>query len=211
MGRFGFRRGRKRRLLAWCCAVLAVATAALTVYSSRWYWRWAREFGPLSVSLSGADAQCSIWIATKTGVMGSYDVGWHASRAPAEADTPLVGKLLGGSWRWLMAPGGNEVLPPRHYAVWYVPGVIQYDHNDGMWADGGVARDLSFILWPLPVLLAAGAWLLFPWARRAKRAAEGQCRRCSHSLVGLDAPDGRVRCPECGAKNAAPALTRRDS
>jgi hypothetical protein len=81
-----------------------------------------------------------------------------------------------------------------------------------MWADGGVARELSFVLWPLPILFAAGAWILFPWATRARRAADGSCRRCGHSLVGLaaDVAD-RVLCPECGVPNAAPEVTRRGS
>lgn len=188
---------RRLRIAAWIALAVALAAATLQGASVRWTMRYAFEAGPLSISLDAADGLAAIWVATKTGVMGSYDVGWHASRVSPAPDEGPLGRALGGSWRWVLPEGGNEVIPPHAHTVWRLPGIIEYESDPGMWADGGVARTLSWVLWPIPLIAGACAWWLFGAARRAQRRAMDRCVRCGYDRRGVAE---EVACPECGAR-----------
>lgn len=198
--------GRRRHVLGWLLVCTAFGNLLLVAASVRYMARWAREIGPLSVSVSIAHTHACIWVATKTGVMGSYDVGFHSSRATPANDEGVPGRMLDGQWKWFLAPGGNEVIAPNTYTVWRVPGLIDYDHNTSMWADGGSARSLSFVLWPMPLLAALAAGFCFVSARRARRRALPRCIRCGHDRRGL--ASANHPCPECGAPgSSAPEAT----
>lgn len=185
-------RGRRRRVLAWTCLVGALVAAAATWWTSRYDLRFGRIVGPMSVSLSAGQGEVHLWWTGRTDVFGSYDVGWAVGRSTPRPEDGWMGRLLGGRWMWVLPPGGNEVIPPHAHRVWAIPGFVEYECDDGIWADGGAARSLSVLLWPWGLVLGLPIVPLWIAAGRARRRADGCCLACGHRLA-----EGQERCPEC--------------
>ena len=175
---------RRLRIAAWSAIAVALGAATLQVASVRWSMRYAFEAGPLSVSLDAADGLAAIWVATKTGVMGVYDVGWHAARTSPAPDEGLFGRALGGSWRSILAEGGNEVIPPHAHTVWRVPGIVEYESDPFMWADGGVAHRSEQFLRLVAALDAAAE----QFGLLAAAVDGGLSRSARHHAAGQHSP-----------------------
>lgn len=188
-------RGTKRRLGAATLAVAGALALIATWTLSRYGVRYGVEVAGLSLSIAAGQAECSIWWTTKPQVFSSYDVGWSGERTPPDPASGWMGRAIGGRWRWLMPEGGNEVIPPHAHRVWAIPGFVEYECDTGLWADGGAARSLSVMLWPIAPLCWLAAWPLAVAGRRARRRSEGACPRCGHRLAA-----GQERCPECGGE-----------
>lgn len=174
------RRHKRIRFAGRACLMLAVIFLVATVVLCRSGLSGHWQFGNLHVFAGTSASQVSVEWSSKTGI--SYNpLGWSYGFKPWH-------------WQWRIPPGGNEVIAPYRYIVWYIPGFVEYECNDQMWADGGAFRTFSVMLWPLPIVFGLPALFLLRWARTAARRAKGMCTGCGYDLGGT--PSGL--CPECG-------------
>lgn len=100
-------------------------------------------------------------------------------------------------WGWMLAFGkGTDFL--EQYATWDLLG---YLHRAG-WL--GILAMIA-LGYGVATILAIGIALPL-WRRLLRRAITAlldgkSCFRCGYCLTGLEATDGRVRCPECGNRS----------
>lgn len=132
----------------------------------------------------------------------------------------FAGVYIGSIWYGLMWQTRSgfelEVMGGLCIVRWsdrsFAPFCTIQPHNWG-WArladfDGNFSGQfyVRFPLW-LPVALAASAALVLGWPRRRKRHPN-ECGACGYDLRGQVPAAERVRCPECGATQAAQPASR---
>lgn len=150
---------------------LAAGVAVVTALSAVW---WARLQGPNGyfAAAGGGMLSAGVWVAT----------GGPGTPAPGVTSGRLDKPFFPFAWR---TRGDMSAFNGHLFAV---------QKRNGF---GIGALWVELVLWPMPIVLGAGGWLLMRSGWRAwKRTAKGGCGKCGYDLSGI--PEGR-ECPECGA------------
>ncbi|MFT3686639.1 MAG: hypothetical protein QM783_17260 [Phycisphaerales bacterium] len=165
----GKKAGRKRRAAGWTLLVLGVLVAG--VWAASGWWRASRIAGWYA-----AHIQNGVVCREQFGpfVPGKYPDPRPWRFSPIE-DYP-------GTWKWR--------------ATYGFAAQVDWSFGVASQEDLGGVKVVTFVLWPIPLLLWTPAALFLRSGTLARRRAnKGACPKCGYSLAGI--VEGSL-CPECG-------------